>query len=162
MRKLFVACLLALCAFASQAAGIGDYFGAIAGRFDSYGTGREGQEKLMDAVLIQVSEYMNKRMPEVIDQDTRLDRVSAEPGSHFSYHYTLLANDSIEDVRANFVSTVRPQLKNKVCESAQNRNFFVHGITVSYVYQGKDGAAIGGAEFAPDSCVGFKKTLVSP
>lgn len=152
MRRMVAVILLAIVALSAQAGGLGDYFGAFAGRFDSFGTGREGQEKLLDAVLTRVSEYMNKRMPESIDQEIRLDRVSAEPGSHFSYHYTLMASNSSDADKARFVGIIRPQLKSKLCESAQIRSFFGHGVTVSYVYQGKDGSPIGGAEFAPNTC----------
>jgi hypothetical protein len=156
MQKILGASLLMLVVCSAQAAGFGDFFGAFAGKFDSYGTGHEGQEKLLDAVLVRVSTYMNKRMPEAIDQDTRLDRVSAEPGSHFSYHYTLLKSESADIDRAKFDSMIRPQLKSRLCNSTQIRSFFGHGVTVSYLYRSKDGVPVGGAEFAPNSCDGAK------
>jgi hypothetical protein len=145
-----------LYALSAQAGGIGDLFGAIAGRFNSYGSGREGQQKQFEDALAKVSEYMNKHMPESVDQFTRLDRVSAEPGPHFSYHYTLLNLTGSEVDKESFVNTIRPQLKGKLCDNAQIRNFFNHGVTVSYIYQGNDGKPIGGAEFAPNSCDALK------
>ena len=157
MRRVFVASLLGICAFSVQAGGIGDLFGAFAGRFDSYGSGHDGQAKQLDDVLVRVSQAMNKRMPEVIDAETRLDRVSAEPGLHFSYHYTLTASSSTAIDKASFSSTIRAQLKGKLCDSAQIRSFFNHGVTVGYLYQGNDGLPVGGADFAPDSCDGVKE-----
>jgi hypothetical protein len=152
MRRVAVAAMLMLYALSAQAGGLGDLFGAIVGRFNSYGSGREGQAKQFDAALQKVSEFMNRHMPESIDQYTRLDRVSAEPGPHFSYHYTLLNLTGSEVDKEAFVTTIRPQLKEKLCGNAQVRNFFNHGVTVSYLYQGADGKPIGGAEFAPNSC----------
>jgi hypothetical protein len=154
MRKIIGATVLMSIALTANAVGVGDMFGAFAGRFDSYGAGREGQAKQLDNVLLQVSEYMNKRMPEVIDQDTRLDRVSAEPGAHFSYHYTLLSSNSSEIDKVSFANTIRLQLKSKLCDSAQIRSFFSHGVTVGYMYQGNDGVPIAGTDFPPNSCDG--------
>ena len=105
---------------------------------------------------------MNKRMPEVIDAETRLDRVSAEPGLHFSYHYTLTASSSTAIDKASFSSTIRAQLKGKLCDSVQIRSFFNHGVTVGYLYQGNDGLPVGGADFAPDSCDGAKEPASNP
>jgi hypothetical protein len=154
MRRFIGASVSMLFALSAQAAGFGDLYGGFAGRFDSYGAGREGQAKQLDEVLVKLSEYMNKRMPESFDQDTRLDRVSAEPGSHFSYHLTLLASNSSDIDKTSFAGTVRQHLKSKLCDSTQIRSFFNHGVTVAYLYQGKDGLPIGGTEFAPDSCAG--------
>jgi hypothetical protein len=143
---------LSLTALSAQAGGIGDLFGAFAGRIDTYGSGRQGQEKQMEAMLTKVSEYMNKRMPELISADTRLDRVSAEPGPHFSYHYTFLSSNAADIDKAHFMADLRAKLKVSVCQKAEVRNFLNHGVTVVYNYRAKDEAPIGSAEFAPNSC----------
>lgn len=162
MRKIIGAAAAMLLALSANAGGLGDMFGAFAGRFDSYGAGREGQAKQLDDVLLKVSEYMNKRMPELIDPETRLDRVSAEPGAHFSYHYTLVTSNSTDIDKASFASTIRAQLQSKLCDSAQIRSFFNHGVTVGYLYQGNDGLPVGGADFAPNSCDGVKESTTRP
>ena len=152
MRKVIVISFLGLTALSAQAGGIGDLFGAFAGRIDTYGSGHEGQVKQMEAALVKVSEYMNKRMPELVSADTRLDRVSAEPGPHFSYHYTLLASNGAEIDKNSFMADLRSRLKTTVCQKPEIRNFLNHGITVAYSYRGKDEAPIGTAEFAPNTC----------
>lgn len=162
MRRILVASLLGMCAFSVQAGGIGDIFGAFAGRYDSFGRGPEGQAKQIDDALVKVSEYMNKRMPELIDSETRLDRVSSEPGPHFSYHYTLLASNSAEIDKATFITNRRAQLKSTMCQSTQIRSFLSHGITVAYMYRGKDGVPVGAAEFKPDSCDDAKEAPTRP
>jgi hypothetical protein len=162
MRRFIGASTLMLFALSAQAIGFGDLYGSFAGRFDTYGAGHEGQAKQLDEALLKVSEYMNRRMPESIDRDTRLDRVSAEPGPHFSYHYTLLARNSMDVDKSSFAIAIRKQLKNQLCDSTQIRSFFDHGITVSYMYQGKDGLPIGGAEFPPNSCNGAHEPATKP
>lgn len=152
MRRIFVVSFLSLTALSAQAGGIGDLFGAFAGRIDTYGSGHDGQAKQMEAALIKVSEYMNKRMPELINPETRLDRVSAEPGPHFSYHYTLLDTNGADVDKTSFMADLRGRLKSTVCQKAEIRNFLNHGITVAYSYRGKDNAPVGTAEFAPNTC----------
>jgi hypothetical protein len=143
---------LGLTALSAHAGGIGDLFGAFAGRIDTYGSGHEGQTKQMENLLVKVSEYMNKRMPELIDPETRLDRVSAEPGLHFSYHYTLLASNGSDIDKASFMVNQRAKLKSTMCQKADVRNFLDHGVTVVYNYRSKDNMPVGSAEFAPNSC----------
>jgi hypothetical protein len=158
MRRVTVASMLMLFTLSAQAGGLSDWFGGLVGRFNPHGSGREAQAKQFEDALRQVSEFMNKHMPEKVDQFTRLDRVSAEPGPHFSYHYTLLNRTGTEVDREAFVSTIRPQIKSNLCSNSQVRNFFNHGVTVAYMYQGVDGQPIGGAEFAPNSCDDVKVT----
>lgn len=152
MRKIIGAAVGALFATSAYAAGFGDLLGSFAGRYETYGAGREAQAKQLDDVLLKVSEYMNKRMPEQVDSETRLDRVSAEPGAHFSYHYTLLDSASGSVDKTAFSNNLKEKVKPSVCASAQIRNFFNHGVTVGYLYQGKDGVPVGGADFAPTFC----------
>lgn len=162
MRRFAGALMLMLCTLSAHAGGFGDLFGAFAGRFDSYGAGREGQAKQLDDVLVKMCETMNKRMPETIDQDTRLDRVSAEPGPHFSYHYTLVAANSTDVDKASFANMIKVRVEGKLCDSTQVRSFFNHGISVSYMYRGKDGLPIGGVDFATNSCDGVNAAPTKP
>jgi len=152
MLRIIVMSVLGLAAASAQAVGVGDLFGAFAGRIDTYGAGHDGQVKQMEDALIKVSEYMNKRMPELIDAETRLDRVSTEPGLHFSYHYTLLASSSGDIDKASLMATIRAKLKDSVCQKPEIRNFFNHGITVAYDYRSNDSVPVGTAEFAPNTC----------
>jgi hypothetical protein len=162
VRKIIGAAVAALFATSACAAGFGDLLGSFAGRYESYGAGREAQAKQLDDVLLKVSEYMNKRMPEQVDPETRLDRVSAEPGAHFSYHYTLVDSASTNVDKANFSSSIRSKVKNSVCASSQIRNFFNHGVTVGYLYQGKDGLPVGGTDFTPTFCDDVKEAPSRP
>jgi hypothetical protein len=160
MRKIIGATVFMLFALNANAVGVGDMFGAYAGH--TYGTGHDGQSKELDDVLLQVSKYMNKSMPELIDPKTRLDRVSAEPGLHFSYHYTLLTSNMGDIDKVTFLNTLREDLKSKVCNSAQVRNFLNHGVTVAYLYRSTDGVPIAGTDFLPNACDGVTTAPSKP
>lgn len=135
------------------ATGIGSALGAMAGRADGAGaTHLVGAASQVDDLLARISEHMNRRMPQNIDADTRLDRVSSEPGPRFIYHYTLVNVKSDEIGINQFSSAVRSHLAQHLCDSSQVRTFFRHGITVAYIYRSVDGRALGGTAFAPDAC----------
>jgi hypothetical protein len=150
MRKFILALTIFSLAPLSHAAGMGNIFGMLMGK-----SGAQESEMGIDNVLAKVSAQMNRNLPMAVDNDTRLDSVSAVPGSHFIYHYTLIALNS-SDVNTNsFDKLVKPQLKSRLCDSAEMRNFLKNGVSISYLYKGKDGQPIGGAKFAPSEC-GYK------
>lgn len=131
----------------ANAAGIGNLFGVLMGK-----SGVSEADAAVDNVLIKVSAQMNKTLPVAVDNDTRLDSVSAVPGQHFIYHYTLVALNG-NDVNADsFHDLVRPQLKSRLCDSSEMQKFLRNGVTISYLYKGKDGQPIGSAKFAPSDC----------
>ena len=157
MIKLIFATVFFVIGFEAQAAGLGDIFGANIFGANVFGaligpSGSLGQEASVDDALAKVSAQMNKKMPIAVDQDTRLDRVSAEPGRHFTYHYTLVSLRRSDVDQANFDTLVKPQLKTRLCESVEMKNFLKNGVTISYLYRGSDGHLIGGAEFSPSDC----------
>lgn len=156
MTKLFVSTMMlgaALCATIGlgtpvQAAG----FGGAGGFFNSFLGQPNGANMDLDDTLSKMSEKMNRKMPQEVDPDTRLDKVSAEPGHQFAYHYTMLNVSSKELKTASFYKAFRPMLQKKVCASDDLKMFFRNRVTVAYVYQGKDGHAIGKLAFSPKDC----------
>jgi hypothetical protein len=138
------------CIFASMgvpAADMGDFFGKLMGH-----PGARGRGITIDETLIKMSAQMNKKTPMTVDKDTRLDRVSAEPGHHFTYHYTLTALRAKDINAADFPKLIKPQLKSRLCESREMQNFLKNGVTLSYQYHSSDGQPVGGATFAPNEC----------
>ena len=146
---LFVA-LISSSLFA-HAAGIGNVFGVLLGQ-----SGALESDNAIDDVLVKVSAQMNKKLPIAVDGETRLDSVSAVPGQHFIYHYTLVALNSADVSAESFQTVIKPQLKSRLCESAEMQNFLRNGVTISYLYKGKDGQPIGSAKFEPSEC-GYKR-----
>ena len=150
MRTFILALTLMSISSFSQAAGMGNVFGVLMGK-----SGALEKETQVDNVLLKASTQINKTLPLAVDTDTRLDRVSAVPGRHFIYHYTLVALNSRDIGNGNFDTLFKPQLKSRLCDSADMKNFLKNGVTISYLYKGKDGEPIGGAKFAPSEC-GYK------
>jgi hypothetical protein len=147
MIKFTVALVCVFVGMDVQAAGMGDFFGRLMTH-----SGSQGRGITIDETLIKMSAQMNKKTPMTIDKDTRLDRVSAEPGHHFTYHYTLTAFRAKDINTADFPKLIKPQLKTRLCEATEMQNFLKNGVTVSYLYRSSDGQSIGGATFAPNEC----------
>jgi hypothetical protein len=132
---------------AAQAAGMGDFLGGLMGR-----AGTQGRGITVDETLSKLSAQMNRKMPMTVDRETRLDRVTAEPGHHFIYHYTLTGLRSADINTGEFPKVIKPQLRQRLCESAEMQNFLKNGVTISYLYRSMDGQPVGGVKFAPSDC----------
>lgn len=129
----------------AQAIGFGGLFSSVLGQSG-------GENMNLDDALVRMSEKMNRKMPQAVDPDTRLDKVTAEPGKRFAYHYTMLHVRSKDINTANFYKTFRPTLQKRVCAAEELKLFFRNKITVAYAYQGNDGLDIGKLAFSPRDC----------
>ena len=132
----------------AYALGFGGLFSSVLGQ-------SSGENGSLDDTLVRMSQKMNRSMPQAVDADTRLDKVSAEPGRQFAYHYTMLNVRSKDVNTASFYKTFRPTLQKRVCGSEEMKTFFRNRVTVAYAYQGKDGEDIGKIAFSPKDC-GFQ------
>lgn len=135
----------AFAAMESHAIGLGNLFGSMLGQSG-------GQNMGVGETLVKMSDKMNRSMPQTVDTDTRLDKVSAEPGNQIAYHYTMLKVQSKDINTASFYKTFRPTLQKRVCAADDLKLFFRNRITVAYAYQGVDGADIGKLSFSPKDC----------
>lgn len=153
MTKPFVSTMLVAAMFSTglgvsmqaQAVGFGNLFSSM--------LGRPGSEDMnVDETLVRMSDKMNRTMPVAVDADTRLDKVSAEPGQQIAYHYTMLNVRSKDINTTNFYKSFRPTLQKRVCGSDELKMFFRNRITVAYAYRGKDGEDIGKLAFSPKDC----------
>jgi hypothetical protein len=131
----------------AQAAGLGDILGAFAGRSEVM-----GRETSMDAALSRISAELNRNAPVAYSDDTVLDRVTAEPGHRLTYHYTLLSASREDIGPAEFQKLGRPALRERLCTSPEMHSLLRSGVIVSYAYRGKDGKAIGEAQFSLLDC----------
>jgi hypothetical protein len=142
---LSVAMLAAALCGDTQAAGFGGLFSSILGQ-------PAGGSMNVDETLVRISEKMNRKMPQAVDADTRLDKVTAEPGHQLAYHYTMLNIRSKDISTASFYKTFRPTLQKRVCAADDLKMFFRNRVTLAYAYQGKDGEDIGKLAFTPQDC----------
>jgi hypothetical protein len=145
LRVLIVTILLSM-NLSAHAASVADLFGALMGKSSRHGHGAS-----VDETLENLSAQMNRKMPVMVDRETRLDRVTAEPGQQLKYHYTLVAVRGSDVNTADFHKLLAPRLKSQLCGS-EMENFLKQGVTVSYFYRSQDGRALGGAQFGPGAC----------
>jgi hypothetical protein len=146
MKKRTLALALACMATLAHAGPFSNLMGSIAG-----GVGDDGSRNL-DQTLENVSAHLNRAAPLTLDADTRLDRVTSEPGHKLSYHYTLTSVQSKSIKRAEFQKIIREPLQAKLCSSKEMRGFLVRGVTISYDYLSSDGARLGAARFTASDC----------
>jgi hypothetical protein len=130
--------------------GIGNVFGPLATQSGTQMTG-DG----VDQVLQQLSTEYNEKMPVNLNASTRLDKVTAEPGRHFTYHYTVVGISNAGNMPIDFSKEIKPQLKDQFCGNTESQKLLKNGITVSYQYQDTNGRELGDAEFTPSDC-GYK------
>ena len=84
----------------------------------------------------------NGRLPTMVDEATRLDRVSDGPGRVVNYYYTLVkypidgrSPKEIHDELDRFESHLRTQ----ACTTESTRFFLDQGLTINYHYSNKYG-----------------------
>ena len=147
MKKRTLAIFLACMTTLAQAGPFSNLMGSLAGG-PGEGAGRQG----IDQTLASVSEHLNRSAPLTLDADTRLDRVTSEPGHRLTYHYTLTSVQSKAFKRAEFQKLIREPLQAKLCASSEMRGFLVRGVTISYNYLGSDGRRLGAARFSASDC----------
>lgn len=147
MARIFLLAGLLAFGLPAQALGFGELFGALMGQ-----SGATKGKADVDQALAGLSAQFNKKTPLRVDKHTRLDKVTAEPGSHLIYHYTLIGMRNAEVDRAGFREKMRPQLKSRLCSSAEMQNFLKSGVHISYRYKAADGGSIADFTFAPSDC----------
>lgn len=94
--------------------------------------------KLM-ATASETNKYLHKYFPVMVDEETRLDSVTALPGNVFEYHYTLVntLKDSIDVPQVE--QTLKPVLLNHVKTSPTLEFLREGGVTMVYHYKDKTG-----------------------
>ncbi|MET0961569.1 MAG: hypothetical protein ABWY05_01950 [Noviherbaspirillum sp.] len=147
MKKRTLAIFLACTTTLAQAGPFTNLMGQLAGA-----TGADESGRNLDQTLANVSSHLNRSAPMMLDADTRLDRVTSEPGRNLSYHYTLTSVQSKAFNRAEFQKLIREPLQEKLCVSPEMRGFLVRGVTISYNYLSSDGRRLGAARFNASDC----------
>lgn len=147
LRNLLSALLLAACSGVAAAGGLGDMLGALAGSPGDYARGRD-----LDEALQRLANQMNRGMPRTIDNQFRLDRVTAEPGSELVYHYTLLGR-SAAAVPPDVLNTrMAPAVRERLCVDPHMKKLLKSGAAVGFSYRGNDGGEIGKLSFRQRDC----------
>lgn len=115
-----------------------------------FGCSKNSNDSLDNALLKAASE-MNKKLPMMIDSETRLDTTTGG-NKTFQYNYTLVnysaANISSQEIH----NALEQKIINGVCTTKEMEAFVKKGVTVAYAYYGNDGKQITVISVAPSQC----------
>lgn len=130
-------------------------FAGIIGKFVGKSTTErfiEGKQSAeIDTVLLKTAEEINKKLPMMVDQDTRLDTTIGY-GKKFRYNYTMVTF-AAEDIDPNLLENeFVPLVRNRACSTEQMKMFFKNGVTVDYSYSDKTGKHFKTISVTPGHC----------
>jgi hypothetical protein len=92
-----------------------------------------------DKVMIEAASEMNKALPMMVDQDTRLDNTAALPGNVFQYNYTLINYDQSEINIDTVRKYAEPGIVNNVKTNPDMKSFRENKVIMDYCYKDRNG-----------------------
>ena len=133
--------------------GIGKLVGKAASTTDSP---QQIEAKLIEGFTMAATS-VNQKLPMMVDQNTRLDKMTVGPGPRAVYHYTFPTYTSI-DIDANLLQTnLKPEVTRKVCASDDMKKSIQYGGIYVFEYSGNDGIQITSFQIDRNDC-GYKIT----
>lgn len=105
----------------------------------------------LNSDLVQASVEMNLALPQLVDDNTRLDRTSVVDTS-FVYHFTLVHFPAADIDSHNFSDVMRVELHESICLSAEMDIFLGNDIPLIYAYSGMFGESLASVIIDKDSC----------
>lgn len=107
----------------------------------------------IDAELKKTCQELNKDMPMMIDEYTRLDSMSSTPGRIANYHYSLVQHD-VDFVTPEDISTFDAQMKEELISNIKNNpdmdTFRKHDVILKYYYNDGNGKYFSMVEILPE------------
>ena len=91
-----------------------------------------------DPQLEQIAQAVNASAPKVVDEVTRLDSATAEPGRRLTYRMTISIPYSEFD-RTEWDKKTVPAIRTNTIEQEGSRQLLKAGITIAIRYSSKDG-----------------------
>ena len=92
--------------------------------------------------LQQMATAVNAQLPKMMDKVTRLDHTEAGPGNTFTYDFTLVSFASTSSKAHKFASVASQYVTGRACGNPSVVHMLKMGVTMHYVYRGKDGKQI--------------------
>ena len=105
----------------------------------------------IESQLLETAEFLNKSLPTMVDDVTKLYKVSVL-NKQLTYHYQIINKNSFELTPSAMYKRMRPQLIRDACSSEDMKVFFQNGVTVSYSYLGSDNIMITNIALTPSDC----------
>lgn len=109
------------------------------------------EPRLMKAIAEAVDSG-NKQLPMMVDPYTRLDKMTAGPGTQLTYLYTLPDSMSYDVNRKWITTDVKPKVTKGVCAEKDMRKLLKLGATLVFAYKGKDDVAINHFQIREGDC----------
>jgi hypothetical protein len=116
------------------------------------GVNKSDSKQEIEAALARAAEEMNKKLPTMIDEDTRLEALAAGPGQRLSFLYTLTKASSIDVSDAMLKEMMQASIREGACSAASTRQMLDKGVELVYQYTGNDGKTIGEIVIQPATC----------
>ncbi|MEM7049242.1 MAG: hypothetical protein AAF604_06260 [Acidobacteriota bacterium] len=102
-------------------------------------------------LLLEVASEINKGGPMMVDRETELVNVGAEP-SAIVYNYRLV-NLTAADITAEEIQALKPTVVNSACSQPKTRQDFLdQGIAMKYSYSAKDMVFLTEFTVEPSDC----------
>lgn len=92
------------------------------------------------------------KTPMMVDEDTRLEKVTVGPGPRVTYHYTIVKHPSQKIDPSILRRNLYPEIRNKVCTGDKMKVSLQYGATYTYSYSGNDGVHVGSVDIDRDVC----------
>jgi hypothetical protein len=109
------------------------------------------EELRSQAVLKIVANQVNKALPRMVDQETKLRSVEALEGE-LKYNYDKINASSAEFDSSHFVDRMKPKAVQLACNSPDMQVFFANGVNARYSFHGSDHQLIGEILVTPVQC----------
>ena len=88
-----------------------------------------------DTVLMEISNEINKNLPMMIDENTRVDSTLGGPGNKITHFYTLV-NHSAQDIDIETLKpTLKKQLINNYKSSSGMKDLRENDVELQYIYR---------------------------
>ncbi len=95
---------------------------------------------------------LNQGLPKQIDDDTRVDSISVEPGPRLMTKYTYTNFSTEEFDMEVFNKRVKKVIKKSICDNDEVMERMKLGLIYSYEFSGNDGIKLATAEFEINDC----------
>lgn len=98
-------------------------------------------EKILMSAFAKEARKVNARLPRLIDNETRMEKMIVGPGKKVTYVHKLVVRSSTEMDANSFYNELRPYFLNTVCKG-EKKEALKAGVTFIYSYYGNDGGHI--------------------
>ena len=99
-------------------------------------------------VLQGFADEVNKTCPQILDEQTRLNRAVAGPGRKFTYMYTITGVEQLD--KNDFINAMRPNLLENSQYSDEMESFRQMGAEIKWVYSQENGDEFAHITISPD------------